>query len=189
MLLRSHVLNGIRHGTITLAFRRWRRPTVRTGGTLMTAIGQLSILSVSIVAEDTLSETDARHAGFSSLDELRRALDERQEGACYRIEFGRLQADPRLALREALPNDVETDALRQRLGRMDASTESGAWTREVLALIARHPGVRAETLAGMLQMEKLPFKARVRKLKALGLTESLEVGYRLSPRGEAILQA
>jgi hypothetical protein len=36
--------------------------------------------------------------------------------------------------------------------------------------------------------ETLPFKLRVRKLKELGLTESLEVGYRLSPRGKAVLQ-
>jgi len=28
----------------------------------------------------------------------------------------------------------------------------------------------------------------VRKLKELGLTESLEVGYRLSPRGRALLE-
>jgi hypothetical protein len=32
-------------------------------------------------------------------------------------------------------------------------------------------------------VDKLPFKLNVRKLKALGLTESLEIGYRLSPRG------
>jgi hypothetical protein len=35
--------------------------------------------------------------------------------------------------------------------------------------------------------EKLPFKRDVRKLKELGLTESLLVGYRLSPRGRALL--
>ena len=28
----------------------------------------------------------------------------------------------------------------------------------------------------------------MRKLKAMGLTESLEVGYRLSPRGRAVLE-
>ena len=33
----------------------------------------------------------------------------------------------------------------------------------------------------------MPFKLNVRKLKALGLTESLEVGYRLSPRGKSLL--
>jgi len=32
------------------------------------------------------------------------------------------------------------------------------------------------------------FKRRVRQLKELGLTESLEVGYRLSPRGRAVLK-
>jgi hypothetical protein len=34
----------------------------------------------------------------------------------------------------------------------------------------------------------MPFKLDVRKLKELGLTESLPVGYRLSPRGEFLLQ-
>ena len=36
-------------------------------------------------------------------------------------------------------------------------------------------------------LEKDVFKPRVRRLKELGLTESLEVGYRLSPRGEDAL--
>jgi hypothetical protein len=36
--------------------------------------------------------------------------------------------------------------------------------------------------------EKHPFKLDVRKLKELGLTESLEVGYRLSPRGRAVME-
>ena len=31
------------------------------------------------------------------------------------------------------------------------------------------------------------FKRDVRKLKELGLTESLEIGYRISPRGETLL--
>jgi hypothetical protein len=38
-------------------------------------------------------------------------------------------------------------------------------------------------------MERKDFKARVRKLKMLGLTESLAIGYRLSPRGVAVLEA
>ena len=57
----------------------------------------------------------------------------------------------------------------------------------MLCLIADHPGVRAADLAARLQRETLPFKADVRKLKELGLTESLDVGYRLSPRGRAFL--
>ena len=42
-------------------------------------------------------------------------------------------------------------------------------------------------LAARLGRERLDFKTDVRKLKALGLTESLTVGYRLSPRGMAWL--
>jgi hypothetical protein len=45
--------------------------------------------------------------------------------------------------------------------------------------------VRAPDLAARMGRETLPFKRDVRKLKELGLTESLEVGYRLSPRGRA----
>jgi hypothetical protein len=59
----------------------------------------------------------------------------------------------------------------------------------VLELIDARPGVRAGDLADSFGMERLAFKADVRKLKALGLTESLEVGYRLSPRGAAYLSA
>ncbi len=53
----------------------------------------------------------------------------------------------------------------------------------------RSPGVRSPGWrpAGELGRERLPFKADVRKLKRLGLTESLDVGYRLSPRGRAYL--
>ena len=189
MLLRSHVLDGIRNGTITLAFRRWRRPTVRSGGTLLTAIGQLRIASVAIVGGEEISEADARHAGYATLSDLHRDLNQRDEGDVYRIEFGGLGPDPRLALRESLPDDAELADVLRRLDRLDANSDTGSWTRNYLALIAKAPAVRAEDLAKGIGMEKLPFKARVRKLKALGLTVSLDVGYRLSPRGESVLAA
>ena len=48
-------------------------------------------------------------------------------------------------------------------------------------------GVRAADLAESFGRETQPFKTDVRKLKNLGLTISLEVGYRLSPRGAAYL--
>jgi hypothetical protein len=59
--------------------------------------------------------------------------------------------------------------------------------RRTLELIRDHPGVRAGDLCGKVKMEMQPFKVNVRKLKALGLTESLEIGYRLSARGRAWL--
>ncbi len=57
----------------------------------------------------------------------------------------------------------------------------------MLRLIADRPGVRAPDLAASTGRETAPFKVDVRKLKELGLTESLQVGYRISPRGRAVL--
>jgi hypothetical protein len=48
--------------------------------------------------------------------------------------------------------------------------------------------VRAGDLADDFGAEKADFKLDVRKLKGLGLTESLKVGYRLSPRGAVVLE-
>jgi hypothetical protein len=50
MIFRQRFLEGIRDGSVTLAFRRWRRPSVRAGGTVLTAVGQLEIVSVDEVA-------------------------------------------------------------------------------------------------------------------------------------------
>ena len=71
---------------------------------------------------------------------------------------------------------------------MDAARAEGAWTRQVLRLIADRPGVRAPDLAVSLGRETLPFKRDVRKLKELGLTISLDVEYEISPRGSAYLR-
>ena len=42
-------------------------------------------------------------------------------------------------------------------------------------------------LAAQAGQERRAYKMRMPRLKALGLTESLERGYRLSPRGRAFL--
>jgi hypothetical protein len=188
MLFRQKFLDGIRGGSITLAFRRWRRPSVRAGGTLLTPVGQLDITAVDEVAIARISEADARRAGYESRQELLAELRSRDEGTIYRIELGALRADPRVALRRtaALPAD-ERDTIERRLQRLDARAADGPWTARTLDVIRTHPGVRAGDLCRLLGQEKLPFKTNVRKLKALGLTESLEVGYRLSPRGVAFV--
>ena len=189
MLFRTDTLEGIRAGIITLAFRRWRRPTVRTGGTLLTAVGQFHIASVAPIAIDQISAEDARRAGFSSTASLLEELRRRTDGEVYRIELGPLRADPRIALREASAvTESEAQEVLARLRRLDASATGGAWTRRTLDVLASHPGVRAGDLCGLVGLEKDPFKINVRKLKNLGLTESLSTGYRLSPRGEAVLR-
>jgi hypothetical protein len=188
VIIRQAVLDGIRAGDITLAFRRWVRPTVKTGGTLLTAAGQLHIGAIRVVEASAISAADARRAGYPSRQALLDELNAREAGEIYRIELGGLTADPRVALR-ARPAETPDDLrdLSETLRRMDARAPGGPWTTRVLRLIQRHPGRRAGDLCRAMGQEMLPFKANVRKLKALGLTESLEVGYRLSPRGTALL--
>lgn len=183
MLLDRPTLDGIAAGRITLVFRRWRRPSVRAGGTLLTSIGLLAIEEVEPVAE--ISEDDARAAGHDTRESLLAELSSR-EGQLYRIRLRLAGPDPRIALRaEAELGEPEMHDIETRLMRLDTRR---AWTLATLALIAAHPARRAPELAALLGRETLPFKQDVRKLKALGLTESLTSGYRLSPRGEALLQ-
>lgn len=188
MLFRQRDLEKIRDGHITLAFRRWRRPTVRTGGTLMIPIGQLQIIEVREVHDADITADDATRAGYPSLDALRADLSSRTDGTLYRIQLGALGADPRIALRahNALDDD-ELTTLRTKLSKLDANAQTGPWTRQFLELIRDRPAVRAGDICKVVDMERLHFKSYVRKLKALGLTESLDVGYRLSPRGEKLL--
>ena len=97
--------------------------------------------------------------------------------------------DPRIALRrDAEIDDTEFAATERKLARLDIASRRGPWTRRVLTLIADRPATRAGDLAESFGRERLAFKTDVRKLKALGLTESLDVGYRLSPRGRAVLR-
>jgi hypothetical protein len=189
MLFRQHFLDGIRSGTIRIAFRRWQRPSVKSGGTLLTSIGQLHIASVSQVSPKEISKRDARRAGYGSLDELLSELRQRREGKVYRIELGPLRADPRIALRHEarLTRDAHRE-VSERLQRLDAHSSDGPWTLRTLEIIRLHPGVRAGDLCGLVGQAKDRFKPNVRKLKNLGLTESLETGYRLSPRGIAFLK-
>jgi hypothetical protein len=184
VLIRRPVLDAIAAGTVTCLFRRWDRPRVRVGGSQRTAVGVLEFTSVDPVDEAGLTEADAAAAGFADLAGLERA--QRGEGQLYRIGVRLAGPDPRVALRaKRRLSRADRADLDARLARMDRSSPHGPWTAAVLALIAANPGVRAPDLAARMGRETLPFKRDVRKLKELGLTESLEVGYRLSPRGRA----
>ena len=186
MLFDRPTLAGVADGSVTVAFRRWRRPTVRAGGTLTTAVGVLAIDDLTVVDRDDISADEAAMAGAASLDALLAELD-RRDGELYRVAFHVAGPDPRHELRARLLTDDEAAELGRRLARLDAASRHGPWTAEALRLIAEQPGVRAGDLAERLGRERLAFKADVRKLKALGLTESLEIGYRLSPRGQSWL--
>jgi hypothetical protein len=180
---------AIADGSLTLTFRRWTRPQVVAGRRYRTAAGMLEVEAIDEVAPAAITDADAARAGYPSAVALLAGLPGAPDAPVYRIRFhGVAEPDPRdtLAAADALgPGDVAE--LDRRLERLDRASSSGPWTMAVLRVIVERPGVRAPDLAASFGRETLPFKLDVRKLKALGLTLSLRVGYRLSPRGEAYL--
>jgi hypothetical protein len=187
VLLDNPTLEGIVEGRIRVVFRNWKRPTVKTGGTLRTRMGVLAIESVEPISQRQITAEDVKLAGFSDRSELTRMLQGR-EGDLYRIRVRLAGEDPRIALRQKKLNAEDRAIVEKRLQRMDAASEQGPWTRQYLELIEARPGQRAPELAEMVGLTTKPFKTRVRRLKELGLTESLKVGYRLSPRGKSYLR-
>ena len=142
--------------------------------------------SVERVAASALSAEDARRAGASSVRALREALAYRPDVPAFRVGLRWAGADPRDELRETIPDETELGSLREWLDRLDAAAGS-PWTRASLTIIGENPGRRAPELAAELGRETADFKKDVRKLKEKGLTQSLDIGYLLSPRGAAVL--
>ena len=199
MLFTAATLDGLVDGSVTATYRRWTTVRPKVGSRFTTRAGMVEVTGITAVDAEELGDDDAVAAGFADLAALLRWLersargprDTRRsgEGALYRIDLALVGPDPRVALRadDALDEAALGD-LGRRLDRMDAAAET-PWTRSVLRQIADQPGVVSTVLAEAAGQERLHYKTRVRRLKALGLTESLEVGYRLSPRGRAFLAA
>lgn len=185
-------------GELSVSFRRWRSPQARVGGRYRVGDGAVEVDELRRIAPSQISSADARAAGYANAEEALAAIARQQrrgadpDAPLYRVAFHYVGAhiDPRkqLAADDAL-GEAELEDLRKRLARMDDRSPRGAWTRQTLEAIAAQPGRRAGDLAAACGCETARYKADVRKLKALGLTISLEVGYQLSPRGEVVLAA
>jgi len=189
MLFKKTELEKIVSGEIRLAFRRWVRPAVRTGGTLLTPAGQLAIEAVDPVSCDEISEADAKAAGYPSLKTLQTTLEQRSTKTLYRIRFRVAGSDPRIALGKTLPETLEEQAeIQDQLKRLDTSSKTGPWTSRLLKAIEKHPHIAAQKLSDLTGDEKEWLKTHVRKLKNLGLTLSHQPGYELSPRGSDFLK-
>jgi hypothetical protein len=190
VLIEREARAGITAGTITVLFRQWRRPQVVAGRRYRTSAGILEMREVEVISPAQITDSDARAAGYTSADDVVDGLPaEPDELPLYRLRFSRLPGpDPRDVLAQTVAmSDAEIAEVSRRLGRMDRASTHGPWTRAVLHAIAERPGVRAADLAAGFGREVFAFKHDVRKLKALGLTLSLEVGYTLSPRGKVYL--
>ncbi len=190
MLIQARFREPIARGEVTLTFRRWKRCQVVAGHVYRTAAGRIVVDAVDEVDPGRITEADAERAGFSSRAELLDALRGDPDLPTYRIRLHTAEgADQRAELAaSAALTDEEHVEIDRRLERLDRASSHGPWTHAVLQAIAEHPAVRASDLAQGFGRETQAFKVDVRKLKNLGLTLSLEIGYKLSPRGESYLR-
>lgn len=190
MLFAQRFAEPIARGEVDLTFRRWKRAQVRPGRPYRTLVGRLEVDEVGEIEPDRVTADEARRAGFSSVEALlAEAGRHADEGTpLFRVRFHRLdEPDPRSTLAETPPSSSEADDVAGKLDAMDRRSGHGPWAWATLRAIAAEPGRRAPDLAAAFGRETAPFKIDVRKLKALGLTRSLPVGYELSPRGRAVL--
>lgn len=178
MLLKSKVIDQIKAGEISAVFRVWKRPTVKKGGTLTTRKGVMFIDDIRTLAPSEVKPAHLAAAGLDSIDEI---LDSDRKGDLYFIRLHYHGEDPRIALRENVDRK-ELDKVCEKLDKM------GDWAGKYLDMIGEQPNIHAQILADSVGLEKRKFKARVRRLKTLGLTESLRPGYKLSKRGQAVLR-
>jgi hypothetical protein len=85
--LRADVLSG----HITVTFRLWRQPKVKTGGRYKVGTGQVEVDSIELVPFSSIDETDVRLTGEADLESLRRRAAHAgpiHDGTLlYRIEF------------------------------------------------------------------------------------------------------
>ncbi len=142
-----------------------------------------------LVEVESVDAAQAREAGYASAGELLAGLRGDPALPVYRIRLRRIDGpDPREELaRAASLTEADVATITAGLARMDTSSSRRPWTGAVLALIADRPGIVSTVLAEAMGWERQDFKQHVRRLKELGLTVSLDVGYRLSPRGESYL--
>jgi hypothetical protein len=195
LLFQKFFHEGLVGGSISLTFRQWDKPHVKPGGRYRChPIGVIEVDAVERVRVRDISAEDARRAGFEKRDQLLEYLGARgpltpgAEVFKVTLHYGGDGDRVPIALEAELSKD-DVAQIRERLAKLDERGEDGPWTKKTLALIAATPKVAASQLAKKLGRETAPFKADVVKLKKLGLTQSFEVGYELSPRGRAFLEA
>jgi hypothetical protein len=189
VLLNRATAEGIADGTITLVLRRWDAPRAKTGGTQRTPVGTIRVDAVTERPGGyRVTAAQAVAAGYPSARAAQAELDRRPAGHTYLIAVSFMAPDerPALAADDAL-TDADVAAITARLDRWDAVATP--WARDYLTMIGDNEAVRAPDLAARVGLDVPRFKRRVRQLKGLGLTISLDVGYRLSPRGRAYLQS
>lgn len=184
MLFSQKTLHAVVRGEIDRVYRRWKRPAVVEGTLQRTSHGLVEVVGLNRIGEDQIDPTAA---GYGTTEEVLADIRPPEPGReLYEVRVRWAGEDPRLALRET--NDID-EAAMESIDRVVSGIgrRVGPTGLELLEVIAANPATLAKDLADRIGVERDLLKRRVRQLKEIGLTESLQVGYRLSPRGEAYL--
>ena len=188
MLFQRRFHERISSGEIRCTVRIWQRPHVRVGGRYALGSGAIVVDEMREMRLDDITAAIARRCGFASLVDL---LQTAKHGPGERVFLIDFHYDAKASARPKPDTGpvsaAELAGLVQRLDAMDGRSKIGPWTLATLRAIEARPGVLAAKLARSLGRPRDDFKRDVRKLKNLGLTFSLEVGYRLTPKGAALL--
>lgn len=188
MLFKQKILTEIKSGKVSLAFRKWKKASVKKGTILKTSVGLIEIVNVTPTTEEKITGKDAINAGFSTKEELLQSFWNNESTGLYKITVRYHSEDPRVALREQQHLSQEAFiSIQKRLERLDLGKQ-GAWTIKVLEAIQQPPRMRAIDLSGITGFEKEWLKINIRKLKNIGLTISHETGYEIAPRGIAYMK-
>lgn len=173
----------IRAGDVTVSFRNWKRRQVKVGGVYrLRPTGAVKVTDLHTMRLSEVEDDDAIRAGFASRAALAAFLRLPGTAQVTRVEF---------ALTDDAVKSPPTLTAAEALARLEATDRrsTAPWTARVLALIEARPATRAGDLAPAMGWDTPKFKANVRKLKALGLTQSLEIGYRLTDLGVQVVAA
>lgn len=190
MLFKQKHLDGIKAGTISLAFRKWKKLAVSAGSLVKTSVGVIKIISVKEISLHQITDSEANKAGFSTAHSLIQLLENQKEGMIYKIEVAFDSEEPQSELEEnVMLDDDEFESIKAALDHLDKFSKVGKWTTKTLQAIHENPKMKAADLAVKAKKEKEWLKLNIRKLKALGLTISHEPGYTLSSKGREYLRA
>ena len=189
MLFKQKHLEGIKAGTVSLAFRRWKRTDLKKGSLIKTSLITVEITDIATIREAHINDIDAKKAGFISLDSLLKSLHSEEDLKIYKMHVRHYKelAKPKPVEKSSLSN-TDIKNLKARLTQFDNYSRNGAWTKDLLTTLHDNPSSTSTELSLKTGKTKEWLQLNIRKLKNLGLTVNNDPGYALTKIGNLLME-